>query len=78
MSGLSETGGIMQSVTNESQSEPDEPILHVSDLSTISVKKNTYRPGPNFVPITELVARITPENRHEEISTGEPVGNEDW
>src|SRR5258706_53237 len=28
--------------------------------------------------LEELVARITPENRHEEIDWGPPVGNEVW
>jgi len=28
--------------------------------------------------INELISRITPENRHEEIDPGPPVGNEAW
>jgi len=28
--------------------------------------------------LEELVARITPKNRHHEIETGGPVGNEIW
>jgi antitoxin MazE len=28
--------------------------------------------------LDELVAQITPENRHEEVGTGEAVGNEAW
>jgi antitoxin MazE len=28
--------------------------------------------------LQELVARITPENRHDELEWGQPVGNEVW
>jgi hypothetical protein len=28
--------------------------------------------------LEELVARITPENRHREVKTGTAVGNESW
>ena len=30
------------------------------------------------VTLENLVALITPENRHDEVETGEPVGNEIW
>ena len=30
------------------------------------------------VALQQLVERITPQNRHGEIGTGEPVGNEIW
>jgi antitoxin MazE len=33
---------------------------------------------PKRLSIHELIAQITPENRHDPISTGSPVGNEVW
>lgn len=41
-------------------------VLHV-----IPLKEPRYT-------LEELVAQITPENRHEEWDTGPPVGNEVW
>ena len=32
----------------------------------------------SLLSLDELVARITPENRHDEIGTGRAVGNEVW
>jgi antitoxin MazE len=34
-------------------------------------------PEPEYT-LEDLVARITPENRHTETDTGRPVGNEVW
>jgi antitoxin MazE len=33
--------------------------------------------GPSF-SLEELLARVTPENRHDEVDWGEPQGNEVW
>ena len=33
---------------------------------------------PNRFTLEELCAQITPENKHDYISTGSPVGNESW
>jgi antitoxin MazE len=40
-------------------------------LVLVPVKRNKYS-------LDELVAQITPENLHGEISTGTPIGNEAW
>jgi antitoxin component of MazEF toxin-antitoxin module len=32
----------------------------------------------SLLSLEELVARITPENRHDEIGTGRAIGNEVW
>ena len=37
-----------------------------------------FPPGLPYVSLEELVAGITPENRHEEWDTGPPVGKEIW
>lgn len=37
-----------------------------------------YPPGAPHYTLEELVAQITPENRHEEWDTGPPVGKEIW
>jgi antitoxin MazE len=37
-----------------------------------------YPPGAPRHTIEELVAQITPENRHDEIDWGPPVGKEVW
>lgn len=37
-----------------------------------------YPPGAPRYTLEELVAQITPENRHEEWDTGPPVGKEIW
>ena len=33
---------------------------------------------PEDMTLEELLAQVTPENRHGEIDTGPPVGNEIW
>ena len=61
----------------------------VEDAGLVPGKEVTVRNVRNTVVITpvnakrrptleELVARITPENRHEETYWGPPVGNEVW
>ncbi len=35
------------------------------------MRKRAYR-------LTDLVAQITPDNRHAEVDTGPPQGNEEW
>ena len=41
------------------------------ELHVVPVKKSKFT-------LEELVAQITPENRHEEIDWGPPVGKEIW
>lgn len=54
--------------------EKDTPIeLSVKDGSLIVVKDESKSPT-----LDELVAGITPENRHGEVDFGGPVGNEAW
>ena len=48
-----------------------ELVLEKGELRIIPVKK------PNYT-LEELVAEITPENKHEEWDTGPPVGKEIW
>jgi antitoxin MazE len=44
----------------------------------IEVSKPKPKPRKRRYSLDELVARITPENRHQEIDWGQPVGNEVW
>lgn len=37
-----------------------------------------YPPGVPHYTLEELVAQITPENRHDEVDWGPPVGKEVW
>ena len=37
-----------------------------------------YLPGTPRYTLEELVAQITPENRHDEVDWGPPVGKEVW
>ena len=48
-----------------------ELVLEKGELRIVPVKKSRYT-------LEELVAGITPENRHEEWDTGPPVGREVW
>ncbi|MCY4070744.1 MAG: AbrB/MazE/SpoVT family DNA-binding domain-containing protein [Chloroflexi bacterium] len=48
-----------------------ELVLEKGELRIIPVKKPRYT-------LEELVAGITPENKHEEWDTGPPVGKEIW
>jgi antitoxin MazE len=38
----------------------------------------TIRPRARAYSLDELLAQVTPENRHEEIDWGEPRGKEAW
>lgn len=46
----------------------------------LSVEKGeiVVRPAPPRFELAELLDRVRPGNRHEEISTGEPEGREVW
>lgn len=49
------------------------------DLDVLPVKEGLLlRPQPRQLTLKELVARITPENRHGETHWGPPVGREAW
>lgn len=48
-----------------------EIVLEGGQLRIVSVREPHYT-------LEELVAQITPENRHEEWDTGPPVGKEIW
>ena len=65
---------IPQPFAEESQLREDSPV----DLSVRNGKivvAPIAEPAPS---LEELVSRITPKNRHHEIETGGPVGNETW
>jgi antitoxin MazE len=52
--------------------EGDKIVLEVESPGKVAIKA-VDRPT-----LKELVARITPENVHEEINWGKPVGREAW
>jgi antitoxin MazE len=59
----------------------DEVALHENSAVDVSVRSGKLVVVPLEEPevtLKELVELITPENRHDEISTGGPVGNEIW
>jgi antitoxin MazE len=59
----------------------EEANLHedsVVDLSVRSGKLVITAEMKAELTLDALVERITPENRHEEIETGDAVGNEIW
>ncbi len=63
-----------------------KPYAEETEITENSAVDVTVRNGRLVVvPVTEpdlsleqLAARITPQNRHGETETGEPVGNEAW
>ena len=63
-----------------------KPFAEEANLSEDGTVEMTVRNGKLMVvaveepeeTLDELVARITPENRHGETQTGKPVGNESW
>ena len=48
------------------------------ELRVVNGCLKIYPPGSPRYTLEELVAQITPENRHEEWDTGPPVGKEVW
>lgn len=59
----------------------DEAGLKVGsevELVVVNGCLKIYPPGMPRFTLEELVAQITPENRHEEIDWGPPVGKEVW
>ncbi|MBX3560636.1 MAG: AbrB/MazE/SpoVT family DNA-binding domain-containing protein [Sphingomonas sp.] len=54
--------------------KPDDPVEVREENGRIVIEK--VRPEP--VTLDELLAGITPENRHEETDFGPPVGKEMW
>jgi antitoxin MazE len=63
-----------------------KPFAEESNLREDSAVEISIRSGKLVIvaieepelSLEELVAKITPENRHAEIETGTPVGNEAW
>ena len=45
---------------------------------SVSGRKLVLAPARREYSLAELVARITPRNRHKETDWGGPVGNESW
>lgn len=59
----------------------EETQLAEDSTVDISVRKGELVVVPVAEPersLADLVARITPENRHSEVDWGPPVGNEVW
>jgi antitoxin MazE len=64
---------------------PDElaanPVFASGDMVNVARENGRLvvtRPDELTYDIEEMIASITDENRHAEISTGPPVGNEVW
>ncbi|MBK9168112.1 MAG: AbrB/MazE/SpoVT family DNA-binding domain-containing protein [Bryobacterales bacterium] len=57
-----------------------EARISEGDTVEVSVKDGAIivRPAQTTYSLHELVSRITPRNRHEETSWGEPAGHEPW
>lgn len=59
----------------------EEVNLQENSAVDVSVKSGKLIVVPVVEPeltLDALVERITPKNRHDEIETGEPLGNEAW
>jgi antitoxin MazE len=59
----------------------EEANLHENSAVDVSVRSGKLVIAPvtkEELTLDALVERITPENRHEEIETGDAVGNEIW
>jgi antitoxin MazE len=54
--------------------KPNDPVEVREENGRIVIEK--ARPEP--VSLADLVAGITPDNRHDEIDFGPPVGKEAW
>lgn len=57
-----------------------EARIDEGDTVDVSVKNGAIvvRPSPPTYSLDQLVARITPRNRHDESDWGTPVGHETW
>ena len=55
---------------------------HLADGATVELSvadgRLTITPVPQSYTLEQLIAGITPENRHAETEWGDPVGNEAW
>ena len=63
--------------------KPFTTEINISENSTvnISIENNQIVIKPikkTPINLDDLIAAITPDNLHSEISTGQPVGNEIW
>ena len=59
----------------------EESNLHEDSAVDITVRNGKLVVVPileSVISLEDLVERITPQNRHAEIETGESVGNEVW
>jgi antitoxin component of MazEF toxin-antitoxin module len=50
----------------------------IRNPSTMPIETNPQTQSPEKKTLDELLAQITPENRHEELAWGKPVGSEIW
>ncbi len=59
----------------------EDAHLSEGDVVTIEVEAPgviRLRSGEESLTLEDLVAQITPENRHQEVDWGRPQGNEVW
>lgn len=64
---------IPKNVADEARlAEGDKLVIEVASPGKVEIRA-VDRPT-----LDELIAKITPENRHAEINWGKPVGNEAW
>jgi len=66
------------SIPNELANEIGLEIGSEVELRVVNGCLKIYPPGTPHYTLEELVAQITPENRHEEVDWGPPVGKEAW
>jgi antitoxin MazE len=62
---------IPQVIAKDAHLREGDAVEISSEVGKVEVRRASKVPT-----LSELVARITPENRHEEISIGAPVGRE--
>ena len=59
------------------ESTPPEPILETDGQLLVLPLSRTSTPELT-AELNDLLDRVTPENLHSEVSTGEAVGRESW
>ena len=71
-------GGIVLQLPDELAANPVFASGDTVNVSRENGRLVVTKPGEPTYDIEEMIASITDENRHAEISTGRPVGNEVW
>ena len=65
-------------IANDLADEIGQEVGSEVEIRVVNGYLEIYPPGAPRYTIDELVAQITPENRHGEIDLGPPVGKEVW